>query len=180
MTPSRHRLQRQLAFAALLMLCPPMLHAQEAARAASAAAAAPNAVTQGALQVGMQACAGRVEQVSRFVGFSSQAGAVLMPPPAQPDKHLVPLAMEVPTEAGPAFVSAAFAPNQANGCGATYDAVVFWPQACAAVAAQRFAGLRVIGLLKQHITVLDGGTTAKVFLMPAGSGCVSIKKELLL
>lgn len=180
MTYSLCPLGCRLVLAALTALCPPLLQAQEAAAAPASSGPAPGAVTQGALQMGIRACASRIEQVSRFVGFSSQAGAVLMPPPAQPDKHLVPLAMEVPTEAGPAFVSAAFAPNQANGCGATYDAVVFWPQACAAVAAQRFAGLRVIGLLKQHITVLDGGSTAKVFLMPAGSGCVSIKKELLL
>jgi hypothetical protein len=27
--------------------------------------------------------------------------------------------------------------------------------------------------------VLDGGLSTKVFLMPAGSGCVSVKKEVV-
>jgi hypothetical protein len=35
-------------------------------------------------------------------------------------------------------------------------------------------------MLKKDITVLDGGAATKVLLMPAGSGCVSIKKEIVL
>ncbi|MFN4343210.1 MAG: hypothetical protein ACK4FE_14440 [Azonexus sp.] len=103
-----------------------------------------------------------------------------MAPPSQPDQRLLPLAMEVPTEGGVAYVSAHFAPNQANGCGAAYDAVAYWPQKCDAVAGKQFAALRKVGQLKKDITILDGGPATKVFLMPAGSGCVSIKKEVVL
>ncbi len=71
-------------------------------------------------------------------------------------------------------------PNQANGCGAAYDAVVYWPLKCDAVAAKQFASLKKVGQLKKDISVLDGGVATKVFLMPAGSGCVSIKKEVVL
>lgn len=146
------------------------------------AAAAPlsNAVTQAAVQQGVFSCAGRINQVSSFLGYTPQAGALLMSPPAQPDQRLVPLAMEVATASGPAYVTATFAPNQANGCGAAYDAVAYWPQKCELVAAQQFAGLKKMGPLKKDITVLDGGAATKVFLMPAGSGCVSIKKEVVL
>ena len=99
----------------------------------------------------------------------------------QPDTRLLPLALEVPTDAGSAYVSATFAPGQANGCGATYDAVSYWPQKCEAVAAKQFAGFkRMEQALRKNITVLDGGAATKVFLMPAGSGCVSIKKEVVL
>jgi hypothetical protein len=140
-----------------------------------------NAITQAAVQQGVLSCASRINQVSNFLGFGPQAGAVLMMPPAQPDQRLLALAMEVPTEAGGAYVSATFAPNQANGCGATYDAVTYWQQACDAVAAKQFAGLkRSEQALRKNITVLDGGPATKVFLMPAGSGCVSIKKEVVL
>lgn len=139
-----------------------------------------NAVTQAAVQQGVLNCAVRINQVSTFLGFNAQAGAVLMTPPAQPDRQLVPLAMEVPTQGGTAYVSASFAPNQANGCGATYDAVAYWPQKCEVVAERQFAALKKVGQLKKDITVLDGGVATKVFLMPAGSGCVSIKKEVVL
>lgn len=138
------------------------------------------AVTQAAVQQGILNCAGRINQVTNFLGFNNQSGAMLMTPPNQPDLRLVPLAMEIPTESGSAYVSAHFAPNQANGCGAAYDAVVYWPQKCDTVASRQYAALKKVGQLKRDITVLDGGFATKVFLMPAGSGCVSIKKEVVL
>ena len=158
--------------------------AQEAAVAPAAGNASntggANAIAQAAVQKGVMNCVSRINQVSNFLGYSAQAGAVLMLPPNQTDQRLVPLAMEVPTETGSAYVSATFAPNQANGCGAAYDAVVYWPQKCDEVASKQFARLKKVGPLRQNITVLDGGVATKVFLMPAGSGCVSIKKEIVL
>lgn len=139
-----------------------------------------NGVTQAAVQQGALTCASRINQVSNFLGFTPQAGALLMMSPNQPDQRLIPLAMEVPADQGAAYVSATFAPNQVNGCGATYDAVVYWPQKCALVASGQFANLKPVGQLKANIMVLDGGVATKVFLMPAGSGCVSIKKEVVL
>lgn len=143
-----------------------------------------NAVTQAAVQQGAFACASRINQVSNFLGFNAQAGALVMLPPSQADQRLITLAMEVPTEdaanASSAYVSATFAPNQANGCGAAYDAVIYWPLKCDAVAAKQFPNLKRAGQLKWSLAVLDGGPATKIFLMPAGSGCVSIKKEVVL
>ncbi|WP_231379742.1 hypothetical protein [Polaromonas sp. CG_9.11] len=175
----RHCLAMAALAAALLLHAP--LRAQEAAKPVpTQASRGANNVTQAAVAQGVLNCAARINQVSSFVGYTAQAGALLMIPPAQPDQRLIPLALEVPSENGSAYVSAAFAPNQANGCGAAYDAVVYWPQRCEAVANRQFAGLKRVGLLKTSITVLDGGESTKVFLMPAGSGCVSIKKEVVL
>lgn len=156
--------------------------ANKPAQAAAPANAAPatNGITQAAVQQGVLNCASRINQVSNFLGFNNQSGAVLMTPPNAQDQRLIPLAMEIPTESGSAYVSAQFAPNQANGCGAAYDAVVYWPQKCDAVAAKQFAALKKVGQMKKDISVLDGGLATKVFLMPAGSGCVSIKKEVVL
>ncbi len=140
---------------------------------------AANAITRGALKIGVQSCAGRIEQVTNFLGFGSEAGAALMQAPNNPDKRLVPVSMEVPVQTGAAYVSATFAPNQINGCGATYDAVVFWPERCDSVASKQFANFKKTGVLKKEITMLDGGPATKVFLMPAGTGCVAIKKEIV-
>jgi hypothetical protein len=175
MTPRSHSSCSTPALIACAMLC-----FTGTALAQQTPAAAGNAITQAGLQSGVKACAGRLEQVSAFLGFSPRAGAVLMTPPAEPDRSLVPLVMELPTEFGSAYASASFAPNQANGCGATYDAVMYWPQKCAVVAAKQFNGLKPLGQLKKDVSVLDGGVSTKVFLMPAGAGCVSIKKEVLL
>jgi len=140
----------------------------------------PSIVTQAAVQKGVLNCAGRINQVVNFLGFSPKAGAVLMIPPAQPDSRLIPVAMEIPFEGGVAYASASFAPNQANGCGATYDSVVYWPLSCEKVREQQFSALKVTGNMSKEIKILDVGEGVKFFLMPAGSdGCISIKKEVV-
>lgn len=139
-----------------------------------------NTITQTVVQKGVLNCASRIEQVTNFLGYGPQAGVVVIIPPVQSDQRIIPLTMEVNSGSGSAYVSATFAPNQANGCGAAYDAVIYWPQKCDAVAARQFSGFKKIGALKKEIIVLDGGVATKVFLMPAGAGCVSIKKEVVL
>lgn len=193
MLPSRLFFLGSVITGAALLLCSPAM-AQATAQAApqdapqavpqpAPAAADPggvNAIARVAAQQGVLACASRINLVTNFLGFNAQAAAMLMVPPSQVDQRLLPLIMETATESGPAYVSATFAPNQGNGCGATYDAVVYWPLACEAVATKQFATLKNVGPLKKGITLLDGGVALKVFLMPAGSGCVSIKKEMVL
>lgn len=139
----------------------------------------PSIVTQAAVQKGVLSCAGRINQVVNYLGFTEKAGAVLMIPPTQPDARLIPVAMGIPFEGGLAYVSASFAPNQANGCGATYDSVVYWPLACDQVQEQQFKALKLTGNISKEIKILDVGEGIKIFLMPAGSGCISIKKEVV-
>lgn len=137
-------------------------------------------MTHMVLQEGVYACAERVNQVSTFLGALSSSGSVAMVAADKPNSRLFPLAMEVPTETGSAFVSASFAPNQANGCGASYDAVVYWPQSCLIIAGSRFGAFKNRRLLGKNIMMLDGGVSTKVFLMPADTGCVSIKQEVVM
>jgi hypothetical protein len=96
------------------------------------------------------------------------------------DEQLVPLLMELETDNGPTFISSSFAPHQINGCGATYDAVSYWPETCEVVAKKRFSLFEPVGKLHKAVLILNGGSATKVFLMPAGTGCVSIKKEVVL
>ncbi len=151
------------------------------AQAAAPAENAPNALTRAVVQRGVLSCAARVEQVSRFLGFGPQAGAYLMPPAAPADQRLFAMQMEVPAgAAGNSFVDMSFAPQQANGCGATYQTVTFWPQSCEAVGSQQFANFKASPALVRDVTVLDLAPLTKVFLMKAGaSGCISIKKEIV-
>jgi len=140
-----------------------------------------NAVTQAAVNAGALSCAGRINQVANFVAASSrEMGGRLYVPAVEPDRNLISVSLEVRNENMPlGYASASFAPNQANGCGAMYEAVVYWNMKCDDVAARQFAGLKQIGALRKDITMLDGGPALNVFLMPAGSGCISIKKEVV-
>ena len=144
--------------------------------------AGPNAMTQALVQRGVLSCAARVEQVSKFLGFGPQAGAHLMPPAAPADQRLFSVQMELPAGAGGnSFVDMSFAPQQANGCGATYQTVSFWPQSCETVGNEQFAGLKPSQPLQRDVTVLSVSPATKVFLMRAGTaGCISMKKEIVL
>ena len=184
--------RRRVAVWVLLGFCAghPPLHAQVStstgAQVAQQAQTPPansglvNALTQAAVQQGVLSCASRINQVSQFLGFGAHTGAMLMLPPNQPDQRIVPMIMEVPQDKLSTYVSVTFAPNQANGCGATYDAVNYWPDSCDAVAAKQFSSFNKLNPLRQNTMVLDGGIAMKIFLMPAGNGCVSIKKEVVL
>ena len=148
---------------------------------ADAPANAPNAITRNAVQRGVLNCAARVEQVTAFTGFGPQAAAVLLLPPTQVDQRMFSIAMEIPAGASSnSWVDMSFAPNQANGCGGGYTAVSYWNKSCEELQNTQFSGLRKLPAMKQDIVMLDGGVATKVFLMKAGFGCISIKKEIVL
>jgi len=148
---------------------------------ANPAAGSANALTQAAVQVGALSCASRVEQVTRFLGFGPGVGASLMAPAAPADQRLFAIQMEVPAGASSnSLVDITFAPQQANGCGASYEAISYWAQSCDAVANAQFAQLKRVRPLQKDVLLLDGGSASRVFLMTAGAGCVSIKKEVVL
>jgi hypothetical protein len=140
-----------------------------------------NSITQAAVKAGVLACTSRINQVSNFLTAGSQAvSALLFLPPTNPDNQLLSVSLELTMkDSVAAYASASFAPNQANGCGGVYETVVYWPQKCESVASANFGTLKKIDAFSKNITVLDGGVSTKIFLMPAGTGCVSIKKELV-
>lgn len=142
----------------------------------------PHPVTLAAAQQGVLACSARINQVANFLGVDEKSSAMLILAPAQQDQRFASVVLEMPSPStgSSAYVSAMFAPNQANGCGAGYESVAYWPKSCNEVGRQNFSSLKTLGRLKTDITVLDGGSQLKVFLLPAGTGCVSIKKEVIL
>ncbi len=148
-----------------------------------------NAVTQAAVQAGVLSCVGRINQITNFLTAGSQwSNALIFVPSANPDQQIVSVSLEIQSKNVPlAYASASFAPNQANGCGGMYETVVYWAQGCDKVANQNFGGLKRIDTKQSapsaarapSITILDGGPAMKIFLMPAGAGCISIKKEVV-
>lgn len=140
-------------------------------------------VAQVAANAGVQTCAGRIEALSQFISANSDTGAYFFVPPSDPNQRLVSFSYEVtPDDARlpSAYASASFAPNQANGCGAIYEAIVYWPESCNGVARTQFSQFRAGRSMQKNILVLENETPTRVFLMPAGTGCVSVKKELVL
>lgn len=138
-----------------------------------------NVVAQAAQKAGVKDCLGRINQVSNFlVSGAQQSGASLMLSPQKPNENISSFIFEMKSPQVFSYASADFAPL-AQGCGATYEAVTHWQNNCKEVATKGFAQMKFIGAIQNNILVLEGGPQLRVFLMPAGTGCVAIKKEVV-
>jgi hypothetical protein len=138
-----------------------------------------NVVAQAAQKAGVNDCLARINQVSSFLTTGAeQSGASLTVSPQTPNEHTSSIAFEIKSPQVLSYASADFAPL-ANGCGATYEAVTHWQNSCKDVASKGYAQLKFIGVIQSSILVLEGGPQLRVFLMPAGKGCVAIKKEVV-
>ncbi|MCX5849050.1 MAG: hypothetical protein NTW65_06335 [Deltaproteobacteria bacterium] len=144
------------------------------------AAQSANSITQDAVKNGVRTCAARMNQVTNFLTAGAKdVGYMMFFSKNNPDQQMTSVSMEIPLkEASSAYASASVVPGQANYCGGMYETVAYWPQKCAEVAEKQFGKFKKAGALSKNIGVRDGGST-KVFLMPAGTGCVSIKKEIV-
>lgn len=139
-----------------------------------------NKITEAVIKGGVSRCANRVNQVTNFlVQQSSGYGAFNFMPPSNPNTQLFSSSLEISSpNQPPAYASATFAPSEA-GCGGMYEVVIYWPGSCNEVFKTQFAGMKQIGAIAKGIPILGGTGNARVFLMPAGTGCVSIKKEVV-
>lgn len=171
----------EVAIAQEEMPAPPVQPSSAPAQNVPRPPSAVNPITEAAVKAGVLACSGRINQVSNFLLDNSPgAGATLFTSPADPDRRLFSVSAEIAVTNGPsAYASTTFAPNQANGCGAMYETVVYWPQPCDLVAEKVYSSLKRAGSLSKTIAVLGGAPGTTIFLMPAGAGCVSIKKEVV-
>jgi len=147
----------------------------------SAAPAEPlNGIAQSFGKAGVSDCLSRVNQVTNFLIGSGPAGAVPFLPPSSVNRRIISTSMEVTQQNGvPTYASATFAPIGGQGCSVSYDAVAYWSNTCNDVATKVFGNMQSAGVLKQGVAILVAGANVRVFLMPAGQGCISIKKELL-
>ena len=131
------------------------------------------------MDAGVLKCASRINQVSNFLTANSQSGVYLFLPQGNRDERMFSASFEIiRPDASTIYATASFAPNQEDGGDAVYDTIEYVPTGSDDLEKTVFKDLKRVGLLKKNITVLEGGSV-KVFLMPAGTGCVVIKKELV-
>jgi hypothetical protein len=135
-----------------------------------------NAVAQAAVKMGVLSCVSRINQVATFLTDGTQSGVFIFNPNQQsPDQHVFTASFEMVRPDSSAFyATASFFPNR----DAVYDTVEYVNMTCEQVEKTVFKDLKRKGIVKKNIIVLDGGSV-KVFLMPAGTGTVVIKKEVV-
>lgn len=168
-----------LAWGIAVTLCAAPPAAPVAEPAPPQAASSVNGITQVAVNAGVLSSVSRINQVMTYLTASGQTGAYPFLPKTLPDQSVFSVSMEIQNpNAAPIYASASFAPLTSGQSGAVYDAVQYVAQSCEYMEKTVFKSLKRMGILKRDVVMLDGGTV-KIFLMPAGAGCVVIKKEVV-
>lgn len=140
-----------------------------------------NPITQAAVKAGVLTCTSRVNQVSNFITSEAKdEGFYLFIPSSGQDQDIFSVSMEIQgKDSLTAYASESFAPNQSTGCSAIYDEVIYLPMSSREAMQKYFPNLKPERELLKNIIVLAGSPTVRVFLMPAGNGCIVIKKEVV-
>ena len=134
-----------------------------------------NAVTEAAVKMGVLSCVSRINQIASFLTTNVQSGVYIFSPKEQPDRHIFSTSFELlRPDDSVLYASASFFPNQ----DAVYDTVEYVNMRPEELEKTVFKNLKRVSVLKKKIILLDGGSV-KVFIMPAGSGAVVIKKEVI-
>ncbi|MGI4779346.1 MAG: hypothetical protein ACRYGA_14745 [Janthinobacterium lividum] len=138
-----------------------------------------NPVVMLARQVGAARCADMARRIGgQVVGAFPSAGVVLTPPGVA-DQSMISASIETRDGQGMHFVSAFLGPNGRSGCDGGYDDIRYWPKSCDQLVIDELRGLSAIHPLGPEIGTLVAASSQHIYLMPAGVGCVSIRKEML-
>ena len=142
---------------------------------AQSSVSATSPVAQAAVNAGVISSIERINQIVTFLTTNNQSGACIFPVQSPPNEHVFSTSFEIVTPNNAIiYATASFFPNQ----DAVYDTVEYVNKGGEELEKTVFKDLKRVGVLKKNIIMLDGGNV-KVFLMPAGSGCVVIKKEIV-
>jgi hypothetical protein len=179
------------AFAALFLAAAIGVPAWAAHR--PAAAAAPNAVAaamgpvvqppaqrlaQALTQIGLTACAAPVMQAGSFLFENGEANFTIQP--LGPDANRWPTVVMIEgahaTMGKTRLSTLTIAPGA--GCSGFYQQVIYWPQACPELKRTVFAPFTSTRVLLRNVQISELNAGVQLYLMPAGTGCVSVKKEL--
>jgi hypothetical protein len=138
-----------------------------------------NPVAMLAGQLNASKCFNMARQIGeQVVGPNSSAG-VVMAAASGADQSLFSTSIETRDGVGMHFVSAFLTANARGGCDGGYDDVRYWPKSCDQLVIDEMRGLGTLRPLGPDIGTLVAGPNQHVYLMAAGQGCVSIRKELM-
>ncbi len=137
-----------------------------------------NPITEAVVKAGVLACVSRINQVVTFLTANVKSSAYLFLPQKQPDQSLFSVSLSLEDSKTTRYTSASFAPTTNGQCAAVYDTVEYVAMSCSDVETKALKNLKRKGVLGKDIVMLDGGSVT-IFLMPAGSGCVVIKKQVV-
>ena len=141
--------------------------------------AADKIIAQAALDAGVRTCKPISDQVTRYLIGGGKSSGVVFSAPENANNRIFSSSMEIENSQGVTYASASYSPTGDLGCGVVFDAVTYWKESCSNVSLGLQKDLKTMGTLGGKVSMLDGGPMMRIFLMPAGTGCVQIKKEIV-
>lgn len=162
------------------LMCAGALALAQAPAPSAATSVAPTThpFAQQLARVGAFGCAGRANQVAGFLSPQMRDTLLMQLPPSNPDRSLLSATLVVPVPgAQVALANIALAPNQANGCGAVYQSIVYQSRSCAAALAQDYPAVKTQALGETAVLIGGIDRNARVLAMPADKGCILMKQE---
>jgi hypothetical protein len=165
--------------AAALLAFSPALRAEDKARPAppAGAATAPHPLSQPMFQNGAMNCAATAHQLASLLSAPKES-TLLQLSPGNPDAGLAVATLVQNRQPGSnMIVTMTLAPNQASGCGASYQRVLLAEQNCQTVQG-KYNGIKTQSLGDTGAT-LGMVNKMQVIFMPAQGKCLIVEQELV-
>jgi hypothetical protein len=126
-------------------------------------------------QMHLTNCAASVQQAMSFLFEGQQAHFIAQPLGPDSDRWPAVFVVESAPPGGHTHLSTLMiAPN----CSGMYEQVIYWSQPCDVLKSTVFAKFTGEHVLTRDVKVSDSGPAIELYLSPAGTGCLSVKKEL--
>lgn len=183
MTAPRRPLTALLAALSLLALPAGPLAAQGVARGIGikpGTAVPPIERVKAALaQAGVRACAPVVMQAADFLFENGEGDFTLQPLGPDANRWPVVLTIESAHAASGRTRLSILTLAPAGTCSGSYEQIITWPQTCAVLKTTVFAAFASERPLFRSVRQSELSPGIQLYLMPSGTGCVSVKKELI-
>lgn len=147
--------------------------------ASTIALAEDNIIIKQAEKAGIKKCMPSIITMSNFIIDDSNSGVSSYWNSTNPDKHIFTTAIESNISDFTMFTDMSISPVVSGDCNVVYNKIFYLPKSCVAVSKDTYDKAKYKGELNKNITYLDHNGV-DVFLMPAGAGCVVIRKELIM
>lgn len=132
-----------------------------------------------AKEAGIKKCLPAVQKVSEFLHEGKHHGAHSSWATQSPDKQMFVSTIERTYSDGAQIMSMFVAPVPTGECATAYERIMYWDKSCLALAKDTFSDFEYKGELNKFVTILSKKSGGSAYLMPAGSGCVSVRREKL-
>ena len=143
------------------------------------AATAPHPVAQQLFQGGAISCDAGTPQLNSVLAKGKKT-SVRQGPKNNPDKSLITINLIQPESTGQnSLTLISLAPNQAVGCGASFQTLSYSDKACPKALEQTYPSAKHQPIAATGALLVTLTRTARVLATPAGTGCMVLKQEIV-